>query len=185
MNRMAPELERTGAGWKVCTTIRLLWVSFGLVIFTVGCHPLPPGELSAVRPISDASREVNVYLLRGWRDLWSEGVDQLAGELRQSGVRAEVFRAVQWRDLAHSIEDRFPRSLHPEPLVLIGFSYGADDAIQVARHLNTTHQSVDLLVTIDPVTPPPVPANVKACYNYFQTNGVWDIFPWLRGVPLH
>ena len=44
--------------------------------------------------------------------------------------------------------------------------------------------TVDLLVTIDPVTPPPVPPNVRRCYNLFQSNGIWDVFPWLRGIPL-
>jgi hypothetical protein len=38
--------------------------------------------------------------------------------------------------------------------------------------------------SFDPVTPKPVPENVRQCFNYFQSNGVWDFFPWLRGVPL-
>jgi len=43
---------------------------------------------------------------------------------------------------------------------------------------------VDLLIAIDPVTPPAVPPNVRKCYDFYQTNGVWDVFPWLRGIPL-
>ena len=40
------------------------------------------------------------------------------------------------------------------PLVLIGFSYGADDAVQVAAKLSRAGIPIDLLLTIDPVTPP-------------------------------
>src|SRR6185312_11057418 len=55
---------------------------------------------------------------------------------------------------------------------------------RIAGRVRAQGVPVDLVVTIDPVTPPDVPDNVRACYNFFQTNGVWDLFPWFRGVPL-
>jgi hypothetical protein len=157
---------------------------WALILFNVGCQPLPPGKFDSVRPVSDAPRRGNVYLVRGWRDLYSAGLDRLAGELRQSGVHAEVFRATQWRELAAIIEARYSGTSPHEPLVLIGFSYGADDVLRIAEQLQPPGPSPDLIITLDPVTPPPVPSNVRACYNFFQTNGVWDAFPWLRGIPL-
>jgi len=151
-------------------------IGFIFAIFQLGCHPLPPGDLNAVAQMHASSRIGQVYLIRGWRDLWSEGIDTLAGELREHGLEAQVYRAAQWRELAEKINASPTR-----PLVLIGFSYGADDVIEVSRKI---HQQVDLLITIDPVTPPIVPANVQHCDNFYQTNGVWDAFPWLRGIPL-
>ena len=150
----------------------------------IGCHSLPPGDITAIRTLPDRPRATTVYLLRGWRDLWSEGIDQLAQEMREHHLHAQVFRAAQWTDLVKVLSDRDTESASPLPLVLIGFSYGADDAIQIAQELQKHHLSVDLLITIDPVTPPPVPSNVKLCYNYYQSNGFWDVFPWLRGIPL-
>lgn len=164
-----------------------MWNWFLAVVFVIipaGCHPLPAGDLSAVNPVSTGRRRGSVYLVRGWQDLWSGGIDQLAAELRCEGVRSEVYRASQWRPLAETIAARYGASTPLEPLVLVGFSYGSDDALQIARTLGSRQVAVDLVVTIDPVTPPPVPANVRACYNLFQTNGIWDAFPWLRGVPL-
>jgi pimeloyl-ACP methyl ester carboxylesterase len=122
---------------------------------------------------------VNVCLVRGYQDWYSTGIDQLAGKLHDAGIPAEVFREAQWRDLAGQLK-RHPHGA----LVLIGFSYGADDAILIARQLNDAHQPVDLLITIDPVTPANIPANVKHAVNYYEPNGPWDTFPWLRGVPL-
>jgi hypothetical protein len=154
-------------------------VGFVFAIFVGGCHPLPAGDVSAVARPAPASRLGRVYLIRGWRDLWSQGIDSLAEELREQGVDARVFRAAQWHEVAEAIDQaNIPAG---EPFVLIGFSYGADDAIEISRVLR---RPVDLLIAIDPVTPPSVPGNVKLCYDFYETNGVWDVFPWLRGIPL-
>jgi hypothetical protein len=142
------------------------------VVFTCGgCNTLPAG--SAQR-LADA-HPPHVILLRGWRGLYSAGIDELAQKLRAQGLTCEVYRHDQWRDVA--------RATRCEP-VIVGFSYGADDAIQLARSLDARGIAVPLLVTIDPVTPPIVPANVQWCANFYQSNSVTDVFPWLRGVPL-
>ena len=169
---------------------RLIFRCLGFMLFAVpaGCNSLPPGPVESVatRPAAHTPRAGEAYLLRGWRGLWSEGVDTLAEELRSAGVDAMVFRADQAGKLAEALSRRYELAATSHaPLVLIGFSYGADDAIEVARKLNEHGIGVDLLVTIDPVTPPEVPANVKVCRNYYEPNGPWDALPWLRGIPLH
>jgi len=116
--------------------------------------------------------------------LWSEGIDRLGDELRGAGVDAQAFRADQAGELADALVNRFGKPGPRVPLVLIGFSYGADDAVQIAAKLDQAGIAVDLLLTIDPVTPPAVPANVRLCRNYYQSNGLMDLFPWLRGIPL-
>src|SRR5262249_19539371 len=126
----------------------------------------------------------NVYLLRGWLGMYSTGVDQLADELRKENVKVEVYQAEQWRELRDALLAHFEMGTHKQPLVLAGFSYGADDAITIARALNEKNIPVDLLISIDPVTPSHVPPNVARCDNYYKSNGFWDNFPWFRGVPL-
>jgi pimeloyl-ACP methyl ester carboxylesterase len=150
----------------------------------IGCQPLPPGSMASVEGDSRVAGNGSVYLVRGWQDLWSEGIDQLGREIRETGRDAHVYRETQWRDLADAIARSYRAGAGARPLVLIGFSYGADDVLRMAQQLDHDSIAVDLVITIDPVTPPRVPGNVRACYNYFQTNGVWDIFPWLRGIPL-
>ena len=162
----------------------LLRFFFVLLMVLAGCHPLASGSLEAVGSDIHLRCRGNVFLVRGWRDLWSGGIDVLANQIRGGGMNAQVYRASQWHELAEAIERRYGSATPPRPLVLIGFSYGADDVLRIAGQLGRDHIAVDLLITIDPVTPPPVPGNVVACYNYFQTNGIWDVFPWLRGIPL-
>ncbi|MGH9369902.1 MAG: hypothetical protein ACRD15_00055, partial [Vicinamibacterales bacterium] len=86
--------------------------------------------------------------------------------------------------LARAIAEEYRGKNGIEPLVLVGHSYGADDVVRIARKLDEADVSVDLLVTLDPVTPPAVPKNVKLAYNLYQSNGVMDAMPWLRGVRL-
>lgn len=141
-----------------------------------GCARLSTGQIEDIAP----PRSVNVCLIRGYLDWYSTGIDDLTSELRRGSINAEAFREEQWGDLSQAIIE------HPHrPIVLIGFSYGADDVILISRRMNERHLPVDLLITIDPVTPAAVPANVKRCLNFYEPNGFWDMFPWLRGVPLN
>jgi hypothetical protein len=154
-----------------------------IALALAGCSAMTPGPMEAVRPISTAPRAGNVYLLRGWIGIFSTGIDNLGIKVNRAGVHGQVFQDDQWRELAATIVEKYKDVKDPEPLVLVGHSYGADDIIQIARELDKEHVPVDLLVTIDPTTPPPVPANVRLCYNLYQPN-LLDGMPFLRGIAL-
>jgi pimeloyl-ACP methyl ester carboxylesterase len=68
------------------------------------------------------------------------------------------------------------------PLVLSGHSWGADDAVRLARRLDKNGVRVDGLVLVDPTTPPRIPANVQLCVNFYRSRPSTDWMPWLRGV---
>ena len=138
-----------------------------------GCGRLSPGQFTTSTP-------PRIHLIRGYLDWYSTGIDTLTAQLNSDGHPAQAYREEQWGDLADWIKN------HPQqPLILIGFSYGADDVILISRRLNEIHMPVDLLITIDPVTPADIPPNVKKCVNFYEPNGFWDIFPWLRGIPVN
>lgn len=153
-------------------------------IALAGCSAMTPGHVDAVGPVSTAPRVGNVYLLRGFIGVFSTGIDHLGTEVNAAGIHGEVFQDDQWSALANAIAVRYHGHLDAEPLVLIGHSYGADDVVNISRKLDAAGIPVDLLVTLDPVTPQPVPKNVRLCVNLYQSNGVWDKLPWLRGIPL-
>lgn len=145
---------------------------------------MKPGDLSLVQTFSDKPRAGNVYLLRGFIGIWSTGIDKLGEEINEVGIRANVYRCEQWEELTDTILKKYKDQKVTEPLILVGHSWGADHAIDLARKLEEAHINVDLIVTLDPVTPPKVPANVNWCHNVFQTNGIWQPIPYFRGVPL-
>lgn len=154
-----------------------------LLSVSTGCaRSTRPGNLEKVQPLSNQPRAGNAYLVRGFLGIFSEGVDRLTRQINESGVRANVYQDDQWAALARRISDEYCGTSAAEPLVLVGHSYGADDAIRIARELDRWNVPVDLLVTLDPVTPPPIPKNVRHCVNIYQPNGVWDALPFFRGV---
>lgn len=143
------------------------------------------GSMTWVRADSENQPHVgNAYLLRGFIGVFSEGIDNLTAEINAQGIRAHVYQDDQWSTLAKTLRETYRKEPNAEPLVLIGHSYGADDVLRVARELKKDNIPVDLVVTLDAVTPIDVPANVKRCVNIYQSNGVWDTMPWLRGVPV-
>ena len=154
-----------------------------LSVLAAGCtKSTTPGKLHWVRSDSDQQRAGNVYLLRGWIGIFSSGIDDLTRKINQAGVRAHVYQDDQWSQLAERLRKTYRPNPNHEPLVLIGHSYGADDVVRVARELGKDNIAVDLLITLDPVTPPRIPANVKWCVNIYRPNGAWDKMPWLRGI---
>lgn len=166
----------------------MLRMSFAMVLgvglMAGGCSSMTPGQMAWVQPTSNQPRAGNVYLLRGWIGIFSYGINDLGGKINKDGVRASVYQDDQWRELALAIKEHYKGARDPEPLILIGHSFGADDVLRVAGELNDAKIPVDLVVTLDPVTPPEVPGNVRRVVNLYQSNGAWDKVPAFRGVPL-
>ncbi len=161
----------------------LLIILVGLLL--AGCKTPPPnGSLDRVQPTSAQPRVGNVYLVRGWIGIFSEGIDTIGQRITEAGVRATVYQETQWTALAETIEKRYAAAPVREPIVLVGHSYGADAVLRIAKRLEGRNIPVDLVVTLDPVTPPLVPANITRTVNLYQSNGVLDALPWLRGIPL-
>jgi hypothetical protein len=114
--------------------------------------------------------EPRVLLLRGWLAVFSGGLDHLADELRAGGINAEVRRHLYWTTAVSEIlRDRAAGKIGP--LILVGHSQGGNDAIEIARALQISNVPVDLVITLAPYLPKPVPANVGRAINYYQGGG--------------
>jgi hypothetical protein len=114
--------------------------------------------------------ENRVILLRGYLGLFSNGLDELAEELKAKGFDVEVRRHLYWTDVVNDIlRDRAAGKIGT--LTFVGHSQGGNDAIEIATALSVSHVPVDLIVTLAPVYPKPVPANVARAINYYQAGG--------------
>ncbi len=168
--------------------MKCLWpisfcVLFGILGLGTGCKSMTPGKMEWIQTGSDRPYAGNVYLIRGFIGIWSYGIDHLGRKINESGVRASVFQEDQWQQVTDVIIEKYRNNPDHEPLVLIGHSYGADDVVRMARRLAEHNMTVDLVITLDPTTPPQVPTNVRLCYNIYQP-GALDVLPFFRGVPL-
>ena len=114
--------------------------------------------------------ENRVILLRGYLGLFSNGLDKLADELKAKGFDVEVRQHLYWTDVVNDLlRDRAAGKI--ATLTFVGHSQGGNDAIEIATALSVSHVPVDLIVTLAPVYPKPVPANVARAIDYYQAGG--------------
>jgi len=147
--------------------------SFVLGVATFGCLTAlgaSAQEMAGAIAASAVNRG-EVYLLRGFADVFSRGLDEMGAELRTAGVEAHVQSHYTWRSVARDIiADR--RNGMSRPVVLVGHSLGANAVISIAEKLAAEGIAVDYMATFAATDPDPVPANVRRVVNYyFATNG--------------
>jgi hypothetical protein len=111
-----------------------------------------------------------VVLLRGWFGVFSMGLDTVAEQLKALGINAEVSGHLSWQNEVTEIlrERSAGRS---GPLILVGHSQGANNVIDMARALDQSHVTVDLLITLSPFMQNRVSGNVVKAINYYQAPG--------------
>ena len=111
-----------------------------------------------------------VILLRGWFGVFSMGLDSVTEQLKALGINAEVAGHLSWQnEVTEIVRDR--SAGRTGPLILVGHSQGANNVIDMARALEQSHVTVDLLITLSPFMQNRVPANVTKAINYYQAPG--------------
>jgi pimeloyl-ACP methyl ester carboxylesterase len=128
-----------------------------------------------------ASRE-RVYLIRGFMNVFSLGMDQLAEELRQRNISAIVGNHVAYSALAGDAIQAC-KSGQINSIVIVGHSLGASAAIGMAYELEQAGVRVAMVITFDPIYRTAVPPNVQRLKNFYFSNG-WGA-PVARGENFH
>ena len=123
-------------------------------------------------PIMASTGGTHVYLLRGWLDVFSTGMDDLTAKLNRRGIRASAHGHVEYHALADAIAARY-RTGRGERVVIIGHSLGANAAVEMAARLGELKVPVPLVITYDPTVVEHAPANVSRLVNFYQSNNGW------------
>lgn len=114
----------------------------------------------------------DVYLLRGFADIFSRGLDELGTKLADRGIDVRVIGHGAWESAASTIIANQKR-FGSKPVVLIGHSLGANAAILMAERLRARNIEVQYLVTFAATAPEPVPGNVARVANYYFATHGW------------
>ena len=123
-----------------------------------------PGKPAA--PGNAASRP-HVYLMRGLMNIFSLGMDQLAGQIAGSGIDASVYNHSVAESVVGSIVQRYRGGDHG-PYILVGHSLGADAVMTMAQQLNLQGVPVALVVPFDGTGSYATPSNVACVLNVTQ-----------------
>lgn len=117
------------------------------------------------------ARSPHVYLLRGFLNVFSLGMDTLGQKIERRGIHVTVANHLAWGGLADEAIDNCKRG-RQGAIILIGHSAGATAAIDMAEKLGQAGVTVSLVVTFDPVFRSVVPGNVRRAVNFYFSNGV-------------
>jgi len=124
----------------------------------------------------------HVYLLRGFMNVFSLGLDSMAEKLQNRGIHATVNNHLLWPVLAEEAIQSC-KSGRESPVILIGHSLGAGAVVSMAERLNQAGVRVALVVTLDPVVRTVVGGNVAKISNYYLSNGIGTSVD--RGTDFH
>jgi pimeloyl-ACP methyl ester carboxylesterase len=112
-----------------------------------------------------------VFLVRGFANVFSPGIDQLAAELQARGIQTELSNHLS-SSLTASEAIEQCKSGQINSIVLVGHSLGAAAVIDIAKRLQEAGLRVALMVTLDPVGASHASGNVRRLENYYLSDGI-------------
>lgn len=123
-------------------------------------------------PNTSGRSSAHVYFLTGLMGITSN-LDGLAAKVKQHGLPATMSSPGGWQGLAQSAIEEY-RSGRLRSIVIVGYSTGGRSAIEMAAQLSAAKVPVNLVITIDGMSGPPVPPNVRKLINLYVHGGYGD-----------
>jgi hypothetical protein len=122
---------------------------------------------------STASHAEEVYLIRGFMNVFSDGMNQMGRALRSRGVRVSVHSNGEWPGIASNIISRARQGKVSYPIVIAGHSVGGVEVPEFANALGKAGVPVKLAIGLDPgfANPGPFGPGVQTVINYRIPSG--------------
>jgi hypothetical protein len=165
--------------------LRAALAAFGLM-FSCGCNATRSGIATSesAPPAEARSPGPNVVIVRGTVGYWPD-CESFVARLKGQGAQASVIRGWEVNRMADRIAHTRPSGNQAQPLVLLGYSRGANDAIRLTRRLQERGVTVDALILMETAAQDSVPANVASCLNVYKSSSVAEEWvPAFRGLPV-
>lgn len=113
----------------------------------------------------------HVYLIRGFMNVFSLGMDDIAAKLSQQGIYATVHNHMAWAELAQEAAADY-KSGRVRTIILVGHSLGASAVTKMAARLGELGVPVALAIGLDPVYETAASGRVARYLNYYVSSGV-------------
>jgi hypothetical protein len=135
---------------------------------------------AASQAVAAPATKTQVYLLRGFLNIFSLGMDDLAAKLQSVGISATVANHASWQSIAEDIAANY-KAGRRDPIVLIGHSLGADAVMMMGTYLGQMGVPVSLIVRFDGTGPHAASANVARVLNFYKSESVITRGPGFHG----
>jgi hypothetical protein len=122
---------------------------------------------------AQAPSSSHVYLLRGFANVFSLGMDQIAARLQHQGIDTTVANYISWPTLAEDAATEY-KSGHVRTIILVGHSSGAVAVTSMATRLSELGVPVKLAIGLDPTSHMTASGHVDRYVNYYIANGFGD-----------
>lgn len=106
--------------------------------------------LSATSLMTSPAAAEEVYMIRGFLNIFSDGMNQMTRKLRSRGIRATAISNGDWRGIAQKIIRRSKQKKVSYPIVIVGHSLGGVEAPDFANTLGAAGVPVALVIGLDP-----------------------------------
>lgn len=125
-----------------------------------------------------------VYMIRGFADVFSAGMNQMTVRLKRKGIRVSAHSNGDWRSLTKNIISRNKQGRVSHPIIIVGHSLGGVEAPNFANALARGGVKVGLVIGLDPGFANPVPfgPGISQVINYrIPTGNFYRKGPKFRG----
>jgi hypothetical protein len=154
---------KSGFSVAVLVTAATLSISSGFNAVSQAAAASETKTAAVANPSAGArSSAPQVYLMRGFLNVFSYGMDSLAAELRGVGISATVGSYSEWQSAAREIAANY-KAGRRGPIVLVGHSFGADAVMDMGQYLG------ELIVPFDGTYPHAASANVAHVLNIYRS----------------
>jgi len=145
-------------------SLRAFALAFLILGFSVG------GAAAQSKP--PAKPHAHVYLIRGFMNVFSLGMDEIAAKLQQQGIHATVHNHLAWSLIADEAEAEY-KSGQYRTIILVGHSAGADAVASICAQLGRDGIPVRLAIGLDPgLSRMPASGHVARYINYYVSGGL-------------
>lgn len=119
---------------------------------------------------SAAKSHAHVYLMRGVLNIFSLGLDNIAGKLRRQGIKASVSNYLYWRSVADEAAKEYKKG-RVRTIILVGHSSGATILPDMIERLDKAGVPVKLAIGLDSVFNTTLSGRVGRYINFYVADG--------------
>jgi pimeloyl-ACP methyl ester carboxylesterase len=154
-----------GGRTRLVQFLQALVLSFVLVGFSI--------SIASAQTLSPSQPGAHVYLLRGFANVFSLGMDEIAAKLQRHGIHTTVDNYLAWPSLAEQAAAEY-KSGRTRAIILVGHSSGATAVTSMAARLSQAGVPVKLAIGLDPTSRMTTTGHIDRYINYYIANGFGD-----------